>query len=100
MAPSGAASDSAFPTWTSRIEPIRRFRRARIAKDALADDVQAAPGEIEDRLVAIERSAGRSRFRAVRALVQFRDASLKMTKQAREALGVKAGDRVATIPFE
>ncbi|MBS2024903.1 MAG: arginine N-succinyltransferase [Deltaproteobacteria bacterium] len=91
------------PHWsalTSRIEPIRRFRRARIGAEILPEETEALPGEIEDRLVSMEKPGGRSKFRAVRALVRFRDTSLAMTKSARDALGAKTGDRVATIPFE
>lgn len=91
------------PHWsalTSRIDPIRRFRRARVMQEALAPDEEPLAGETEERLVAVERATGRNRFRAVRALVRFRDASLAMTQEARETLGVKPGDRVSTIPFE
>ena len=91
------------PHWsalTSRIEPIRRFRRARVSSVVLPEGVEPLPGEIESRLVALEKSTGRSKFRAVRALVSFRDSSLSLTKEVRDVLGAKNGDRVATIPFE
>ncbi len=91
------------PHWsapTTHIEPIRRYRRGKLAPGALPDDAERTPGEIDDRLVALERNSGRNRFRAVRALCRFHDASVQLTKEAREALGARAGDRLHTIPFE
>ena len=85
---------------TELIEPIRRFRRAKLSATRLAGNVEAAPNEFEDRLVALERTQGRNRFRAVRALCGFRDAEVQLTEEAVEALGAKDGDRLHTIPFE
>ena len=94
------------PHWsatTSQIEPVRRFRRAKLSPEPLPEDAvagQEPDGEVEDRLVSIERSSGRNRFRCVRTPCQFHDASLLIPKQARELLGARAGDRLGTIPFE
>ena len=85
---------------TELIEPIRRFRRARLSKARLAEGTEASPPDIEDRLVAVERSQGRNRFRAVRALCAFRDAEAQLTAEAVEALEAKEGERLHTIPFE
>jgi arginine N-succinyltransferase len=85
---------------TKDIEPIRRYRRARLSAEPLPDNAERIPGEIEDRLVALERTQGRNRFRAVRALCGFRDAEVRLTEKARETLGAQKGDRLHTIPFE
>jgi arginine N-succinyltransferase len=89
-----------FSAATKEIEPIRRFRRARLAEEELPDDAEPTPGEIEPRLVALERPHGRNRFRALRALCGFRDADLRLPAAARAALGAKPGDRLHTIPFD
>jgi arginine N-succinyltransferase len=85
---------------TELIEPIRRFRRARLGAERLPQSAVAEPNEVEDRLVAVERGQGRNRFRAVRALCMFRDAELRLTEESVDALEAKDGDRLQTIPFE
>lgn len=85
---------------TEKVEPIRRYRRARLSEEALAVDAEASPDEVEDRLVGLERPAGRNRFRAVRALCKFRDSELHLTEECTGLLGAKPGDRLHTIPFE
>jgi arginine N-succinyltransferase len=85
---------------TREIEPIRRYRRARLSAEALPDNAERMQGEIEDRLIALERTQGRNRFRAVRALCGFRDAEVRLTEEARDALEAQKGDRLHTIPFE
>ena len=82
------------------IEPIRRFRRARLSERRLPPGTEAAPGDVEERLVALERTQGRNRFRAVRALCAFRDAEVQLPEDAAEALESRDGDRLHTIPFE
>lgn len=82
------------------IEPIRRFRRARLAAKRLPEGVEPAPPDVEERLVAVERLQGRNRFRAVRALCAFHDAEVEIPEDAAEALGVGDGDRLHTIPLE
>jgi arginine N-succinyltransferase len=61
---------------------------------------EVRPGEVEERLVAVERTQGRNRFRAVRCLCSFRDAKLRLPEPAARALGAKPGDRLHTIPFD
>ena len=85
---------------TRDVEPIRRYRRARLSDEDLAADAEPAPGDIEARLVGLERAQGRNRFRAVRALCEFRDAEVRLPPAARDALGARPGDRLHTIPFE
>jgi arginine N-succinyltransferase len=82
------------------IEPIRRFRRARLAAKRLPEGVGSGPPDVEERLVAVERLQGRNRFRAVRALCAFHDAEVEIPEDAAEALGVGDGDRLHTIPLE
>jgi len=85
---------------TELIEPIRRFRRAKLAQQRLPDNAEPTPGDIEDRLVSIEWNQGRNRFRAVRALCAFRDAEVQIAQEAVEALDARPGDRLHTIPFD
>jgi arginine N-succinyltransferase len=84
---------------TKDIEPVRRYRRGRVADEPLPPGAEPRPGEIEERLVAVERTQGRNRFRAVRSLCSFRDAELRLPEAAADALGVKPGERLHTIPF-
>jgi arginine N-succinyltransferase len=82
------------------IEPIRRFRRAKLAAQRLPDNAEPTLGDIEERLVAVEWNQGRNRFRALRALCAFRDAEVQVPQAAVDALEAKPGDRLHTIPFE
>src|SRR3954466_377206 len=68
------------------IEPIRRFGRAKLARQRVADGVQASPPDVEERLVGVERSQGRNRFRAVRAVCMFRDAEVQIPESAVKAM--------------
>jgi arginine/ornithine N-succinyltransferase beta subunit len=91
------------PHWTantSQIEPIRRYRRAKLSAELLPQGAELESKKIEDVLVALERSTGRNRFRAVRSLARFADNAVILPKDAREALGARTGDRLHTIPFE
>ena len=83
---------------TRDIEPIRRYRRARLAEEKLP--AGAEPGEAEERLVAVERPQGRNRFRAVRSSCRFRDAEAQIPQASVEALEAEDGERLHTIPFE
>jgi arginine N-succinyltransferase len=85
---------------TELIEPIRRYRRARLASERLSEGAEAAPPDVEERLVSIERTQGRNRFRAVRTLCALHDAEARLPKAAVEALGAEDGDRLHTIPLE
>ena len=85
---------------TKDVEPIRRYRRARLGDEDLPAGAEPTPGEIEVRLIGVERPQGRNRFRAVRTLCGFRDAEIRLPPAAREALGARPGDRLHTIPFE
>ena len=89
-----------YSAQTRDIEPVRRYRRGRLAEEALAASADARAGEIEERLVAVERPQSRNRFRAVRCQCSFRDAELRLPETAARALGAKPGDRLHTIPFD
>jgi arginine N-succinyltransferase len=86
-----------FSAPSELIEPIRRFRRAKLSQHRLPHDV---PGDVEDRLIAVERTQGRNRFRAVRAPCLFRDAEVQLSEETVETLGAEDGDRLHTIPCE
>jgi arginine N-succinyltransferase len=85
---------------TELIEPIRRYRRGRLTQTRLGERVEPAPPDVEDRLVAVERTQGRIRFRAARALCAFRDTEVQLTEEVVDALEAKDGERLHTIPFE
>jgi arginine N-succinyltransferase len=85
---------------TELIEPIRRFRRAKLSRERLPEGTQASLPDVEDRLVSVERAQGRNRFRAVRALCAFRDAEVQIPRAAVEGLEAEDGERLHTIPFE
>ena len=87
-----------FSAPTELIEPIRRFRRARLSATRLSNAPEA--DEVEDRLVTVERTQGRNRFRAVRAQCVFRDASVQLPEEAVQALEAEDGERLHTIPLE
>ena len=85
---------------TASLEPIVRFRRGKLAAQPLPEDAEPQAGVAEQRLVSVERTEGRNRFRAVRTLCRFMDASVAIPKGARKLLGAEPGDRLHTIPFE
>jgi arginine N-succinyltransferase len=85
---------------TELIDPIRRFRRAKLSRQRLPEGTQASPPDVEERLVSVERSQGRNRFRAVRALCAFHDAEVQLPQAAVEGLQAEDGERLHTIPFE
>jgi arginine N-succinyltransferase len=72
---------------------VRAHRRARLHPEPLA-------GRGEDRLVAVTRTEGRGRFRAVRTESRLEGESLRLPARAREVLGAEPGDRVHVIPFD
>jgi arginine N-succinyltransferase len=85
---------------TELIEPIRCFRRAKLARQRLPTGAEPSPGEVDERLVAVERGQGRNRFRAVRTVCAFRDAEAQLPQAAVDALEAEDGERLHTIPFE
>ena len=85
---------------TELIEPIRRYRRARLSSRRLPQSAPDPSLDVEDRLIGVERTQGRNRFRAVRAACAFRDTEAHLSEEAVEALEAKDGDRLHTIPFE
>ena len=85
---------------TALIEPIRRFRRAKLGATPLPQGGDATADEVEERLVALERPHGRNRFRCVRSPVRFRDAEALLPEDAATLLGAERGERLHTIPFD
>jgi arginine N-succinyltransferase len=86
------------PHYEARAEDVtvvREYRRLRVAGRDLA------PREHEPmKLVGIERSAGKARFRAVRTLVRVDGDDAILPRDARELLQARPGDRVHVIPCE
>ena len=83
------------PHWEAKLADVtlvRDYRRARLA---------AAPLEREgpERLVALPRSEGRVRFRAVRCAARLGGDEVRIPARARELLGARTGDRLHLIPF-
>jgi arginine N-succinyltransferase len=84
------------PHFEARVEdltPIRKFRTARLHPEDLEVEAQ-------DSLVAVERDAGRNRFRAVRCMVRLDERSAMLPKSVKELLELEPGMKVACIPFE
>ena len=75
-------------------------RVALLPEESFGFSAYAHRGPPEDRLVAVERSAGRNRFRCVRTVCRLQDTQILLPREARAALGARKGDRLCTIPFE
>jgi arginine/ornithine N-succinyltransferase beta subunit len=74
------------------LDPVRRFRRARVAPEPLGRE----DGEW---LVGLSRPGRRPAFRAVRAPVRLEGAEVQLPGEARRLLAVRPGDRVSLIPL-
>jgi arginine N-succinyltransferase len=74
---------------------IRAYRRLRVSGRDLAPGGQEPP-----LLVGVERPGGRARFRAVRCEARVAGEELVLPGEARALLGVRAGDRAHTVPFQ
>ena len=86
------------PHYVARLRdllPVKRYQAGTLARRALD-----APDSGEDRLVAIERRRGRSRFAAVRCPVLFEGETLRIPDEARDRLGARPGQTLHTIPFD
>jgi arginine/ornithine N-succinyltransferase beta subunit len=59
-----------------------------------------ARGTEAERLVAVERTTGPSRFRAVRCRARLVGDRVGLPGAARQALGVAPGDVVHLVPFD
>jgi arginine N-succinyltransferase len=82
-----------FEADTKEIVLVQRYRRAKVEEEALERHT-------EDFVVAVERAAGKSRFRAVKTSAVLVDDSVQLPAASREMLGVQTGDKVHVIPFE
>jgi arginine N-succinyltransferase len=74
---------------------VRAYRRASVAGEPLG-----ARGTEAERLVAVERTDGPNRFRAVRCRARLAGDRVGLPGAARQALGVAPGDVVHLIPFD
>ena len=86
------------PHYEAKVEDVtlvRAYRRLR-----LADRELAARDHEPMKLVGVERSEGRIRFRAVRAQVRVDGDDAILPREAREILQATPGDRVHVIPCE
>jgi arginine N-succinyltransferase len=77
----------------AEVSLVRAYRRARLATEPLG-------GEAEERLVAVTRSEGRIRFRAVRCAARLDGDAVRIPERARELLGADPGERLHLVPFE
>ena len=84
------------PHFEAKVEDLTLVRRFRIAR-VHPEDLETEGG---DSLVAVERDAGRNRFRAVRCPVRLDDKSAMLPRNAKELLELEAGMKVGCIPFE
>ncbi len=82
-----------FEAPLSDVSLVRQYRALRVAKEELNID-------FEERLVAVERSAGKNRFRAVKCACRIDGEEAAIPAEARARLEVEAGDRVHVVPFE
>jgi arginine N-succinyltransferase len=86
------------PHYEARVEDVtlvRAYRRLRLAERDLA------PREHEPmRLVGVERTEGRNRFRAVRAPARVDGDDALLPREARELLQAVPGDRIHLIPCD
>ena len=76
---------------TAEISLVKRLRTCRVAEESLT-------GSGEELIVGLDRDAGRSRFRAVKAPVRIEENQVQLPKEARQLLRVAAGDHVSLIP--
>jgi len=72
---------------------VRRYRTVKLAEEDFEQ-------EGDDLLVAAEREAGRTRFRAVRTQGRVEDQLVYLPGPTKEALGISTGDKLSLIPFE
>jgi arginine N-succinyltransferase len=84
------------PHYEAKLEEVslvRAYRRARLAAEPL-------DREAEERLVAVTRSEGRIRFRAVRCAARLDGETIRIPEKVRELLGAEPGERLHVVPFE
>jgi arginine N-succinyltransferase len=82
-----------FEAALADISLVRQYRVARLAEPALKTD-------FEEHLVAVERSSGKNRFRAVRTACRLDGETASLPAEARKLLGAQPGDKLHLIPFE
>lgn len=82
-----------FEADTKDIVLVQRYRRAKVTEEPLER-------QTEEYLVAVERAAGKSRFRAVKTSAVITDDTVQLPTASREMLGVQTGEKVHVIPFD
>jgi arginine N-succinyltransferase len=85
-----------FEAALADISLVRQYRVARLSEPALKTDL----ADQEGHLVAVERSAGKNRFRAVRTPCRVDGETAALPAEARKLLGAQPGDKLHIIPFE
>jgi arginine N-succinyltransferase len=83
-----------FEAQLQDILPVRQYRVARLAARPLD-----GAGD-EERLVGVQRTSGKNRFRAVRTPCRFDGEELAISEQAGALLDASPGDRLHVVPFE
>ncbi len=76
----------------AEISLVKRIHTCGVAKRNLE-------GHAEEMLIGLDLRAGRNRFRAVKAPVRLEGQQALLSKQAKQLLGVVAGDSVSFVPF-
>jgi arginine N-succinyltransferase len=87
-----------FEAQLSEVLPVRHYRTARLSRKSLA--IARSPRALEERLVGVQRTSGKNRFRAVRAPLRLEGEEAVIPEEARDLLGVTPGDRLHLIPFD
>ncbi len=82
-----------FEAALADISLVRQYRVARLAEAPLKSDS-------DEHLVAIERSSGKNRFRAVRTPCRLDGETASLPAEARKLLGASPRDKLHLIPFE
>lgn len=82
-----------YSAQTADIKPVADYRRARVMEECLQRDWA-------ERLVAVERAEGNSRFRVVRTPCRLDDDKAYLPEKAKALLGVSTGDQIHTVPFD
>jgi len=83
-----------FEAQLQDVLPLRQYRVAHLAGQSLGID------DFEERLVGVQRTSGKNRFRAVRTPCRLDGEEVAISAEARELLGAAPGDRMHVIPFD
>jgi arginine N-succinyltransferase len=87
-----------FEAQLSDVVPVRQYRLARLSRNGMT--IGRSPGDLEERLVGVQRTSGKNRFRAVRTPCRLDGEEAAISDEARALLGVSPGDRLHIVPFD